>query len=56
MKLCLCEPNVYPGVGHLLTRNATSQLGDFDPDPDFRADGIARMDRLLREQAYLPAK
>jgi acetyl esterase/lipase len=37
-----CELVVYPGVGHLLTRNLTNQESDFDPDPSARADGIAR--------------
>lgn len=52
----ICELNVYPGVGHLLTRNVANQLSDFDPDPRFRADGIAQMDRFLRKQGYLSAK
>lgn len=37
-----CELVVYPGVGHLLTRNLAHQESDFDPDPAMRADGIAR--------------
>lgn len=52
----ICELNVYPGVGHLLTRNVANQLSDFDPDPKFRADGIARLERFLREQGYLSVK
>jgi acetyl esterase/lipase len=37
-----CELAVYPGVGHLLTRNLANQESDFDPDPSARADGITR--------------
>lgn len=37
-----CELHVYPGVGHLLTRNLANQESDFDPDPVAVADGIAR--------------
>jgi acetyl esterase/lipase len=28
-----CQLVVYPGVGHLLTRNLANQESDFDPDP-----------------------
>jgi len=49
----ICELNVYPGVGHLLTRNLAHQESDFDPDPAFRADGKAQQERFLRERGYL---
>ena len=49
----VCELNVYPGVGHLLTRNLANQLSDFDPHPEFRADGKARHERFLRERGYI---
>ncbi len=52
----ICELHIYPGVGHLLTRKLANQLTDFDPDPKFRADGIAQLDCFLREQGYLSAK
>lgn len=52
----VCELHVYPGVGHLLTRNVANQLSDFDPDPEHQADGFARFERFLRERGYLPAK
>jgi acetyl esterase len=52
----ICELHIYPGVGHLLTRKLADQLTDFDPDPKFRADGIAQFDRFLRERGYLSAK
>jgi acetyl esterase len=37
-----CDVTVYPGVGHLLTRNLANQESDFDPDPAARDDGNAR--------------
>ncbi|MCJ7524030.1 MAG: hypothetical protein MUP71_02265 [Candidatus Aminicenantes bacterium] len=52
----ICELHVYPGVGHLLTRNLANQEDNFDPDPKFKADGIAQLERFLREQGYLPEK
>lgn len=52
----ICELHIYPGVGHLLTRKLADQLTDFDPDPKFRADGIAQLDRFLRERGYLSVK
>ena len=42
-----CELHVYPGVGHLLTRNLTNQESNFDPDPVARAEGIAQLHRFL---------
>jgi acetyl esterase len=44
-----CELNVYPAVGHLLTRNLQNQEDDYDPDPDARADGMSKLERFLRE-------
>lgn len=52
----VCELYVYPGVGHLLTRNLANQEDNFDPDPKFKADGIARLERFLRERGYLSEK
>lgn len=49
----LCELNVYPGVGHLLTRNLANQESDFDPDPSARADGIAQHLRFLRKLGFI---
>lgn len=51
-----CELNVYEGVGHLLTRNLEYQEGDFDPDPQAVAEGIARHLRFLRELGYIAAE
>jgi len=52
----ICELNIYPGVGHLLTRNLANQEDNFDPDPKFRADGIAQHERFLRERGFVPEK
>ena len=49
----VCELHVYPGVGHLLTRNLANQEDNFDPDPKFKADGIAQLERFLRERGFL---
>ncbi len=43
----ICELNVYPGVGHLLTRNLSNQEDDYDPDPEKRADGIEKQRQFL---------
>lgn len=48
-----CDMHVYPGVGHLLTRNLRNQESDFDPDPIARADGIARHHRFLRSLGFV---
>lgn len=49
----ICEVHVYPGVGHLLTRNLANQESDFDPDPEARADGIAQHHRFLRTLGFV---
>lgn len=43
-----CELNVYPDLGHLLTRNLKHQEDDFDPDPQARDDGIRRHQAFVR--------
>jgi acetyl esterase/lipase len=43
-----CELVVYPGLGHLLTRNLANQESDFDPDPEARADGNAKQLAFLK--------
>jgi len=48
-----CELNIYPGVGHLLTRNLANQESDFDPDPEMVADGIERHLQFLRELGFI---
>lgn len=47
-----CELNVYPGVGHLLTRNLANQESDFDPDPNAQADGRAKHLQFLRANGF----
>lgn len=49
----ICELSVYPGVGHLLTRNLADQESNFDPHPEFREDGKARQERFLRERGFI---
>lgn len=51
----VCKLNVYQGVGHLLTRNLENQEGDFDPDPEAVADGVAQHLRFLRELDFIAA-
>lgn len=48
-----CDLHVYPGVGHLLTRNLGNQESDFDPDPVAREDGIAQQLRFLRSLGFV---
>lgn len=48
-----CELHVYEGLGHLLTRNLANQESDYDPNPEARADGIARHVRFLREMGFV---
>jgi acetyl esterase len=52
----VCELHIYPGVGHLLTRNLKDQEDNYDPDPAFKADGIARLIDFLRARGYLSEK
>jgi acetyl esterase/lipase len=44
-----CDLHVYPGLGHLLTRNLAHQEDDYDPDPEARAAGIAAHESFLCE-------
>lgn len=48
-----CEINLYPNVGHLLTRNLANQEDNFDPDPDARAQGIESQKRFLKRLGYI---
>ena len=43
-----CELVVYPGVGHLLTRNLANQESDFDPDPVARDEGDTKQLAFLK--------
>jgi acetyl esterase len=47
-----CELHVYPGVGHLLTRNLAVQYRDFDSDPAKMADARRREDAFVRSLRY----
>jgi acetyl esterase/lipase len=49
----ICDLQVYPGVGHLLTRNLANQESDFDLDPEARANGIAQQHRFLRRLGFV---
>ncbi|ATQ44862.1 hypothetical protein CSW64_03555 [Caulobacter mirabilis] len=52
----VCELNVYPGLGHLLTRNLANQESDFDVDPDADKDGDAKINAFLKAQGYIAAQ
>ena len=47
-----CTLQVYPKVGHLLTRNLKFQYDDFDPDPALRADAHSREVAFLVSLGY----
>lgn len=49
----VCETHVYPGVGHLLTRNVADQMAEPDPDPKLVEDGIAKFHDFLRARGYI---
>jgi acetyl esterase len=48
-----CELHVYPGVGHLLTRNIKVQYKDFDSDPTDAADAHQKEDDFLYALGYM---
>lgn len=48
-----CVLQVYPGVGHLLTRNLKVQYKDFDHDPVAAADAHRREDEFLATLGYV---
>jgi acetyl esterase len=48
-----CQLQVYPGVGHLLTRNLKVQYRDFDTDPALGADAHRREDAFLVSLGYI---
>lgn len=50
-----CELNVYPGLGHLLTRNLEVQERDFDPDPEAVAAGAEAHLAFLRALGFAPS-
>ncbi|QSX41381.1 alpha/beta hydrolase [Shewanella cyperi] len=48
-----CEVNLYPGVGHLLTRNLAIQESDFDPDPVLVAAGNQALMEFLARNDFV---
>lgn len=51
-----CDLHVYPGLGHLLTRDLANQESGYDPDPAARTDGIAQQRRFLERQGFIAAE
>lgn len=49
----VCDIAMYPGVGHLLTRNLANQEDDFDPDPKASADAIVRQRDFLAARGLI---
>ena len=47
-----CSLYVYPGVGHMLTRNLKVQYADFDFDPAYVSDAHKQVDVFLRAHGY----
>jgi acetyl esterase len=55
----VCELNVYPGVGHILTRNLDPQAQEqdpFDPDPAAMTAAHAAGDAFLMRMGYAKAR
>ncbi|KAJ8135777.1 hypothetical protein OY671_011010 [Metschnikowia pulcherrima] len=48
-----CKLQVYPGLGHLLTRNLKIQYKDFDIDPKAAVDASQREEDFLTEFGYI---
>jgi acetyl esterase/lipase len=48
-----CELHVYPGVGHLLTRNLAVQYKDFDSDPADATDAHRLEDAFMASLGYV---
>ena len=48
----VCELSIYPGVGHLLTRNLKNQESDFDPDPKLVKDGEDKLIHFLVKTGF----
>jgi acetyl esterase len=47
-----CDLEIYPGVGHLLTRNVKVQYKDFDSDPADVKDAHQKEDAFLESLHY----
>lgn len=48
-----CQAIVYPGVGHLLTRNLLDQRSTLDPDPELELAAYGEQKKFLRDLGYL---
>ncbi len=48
----VCELHVYPGLGHLLTRNLADQETSFDVDPQADRDGDRQVLAFLKARGY----
>ncbi|MDQ8029692.1 MAG: alpha/beta hydrolase [Brevundimonas sp.] len=51
----VCDLHLYPGLGHLLTRNLANQESDFDIDPVADRDGDAKLNAFLAAHGYTAA-
>jgi acetyl esterase len=51
-----CDLYIYPGVGHLLTRNIKIQYKDFDSDPEDQKDAHQKEDDFLSALGYMKGK
>lgn len=49
-----CDLHVYPGVGHLLTRDLKDQERNSGSDPKLREDALAKQEQFLREMWLQP--
>jgi acetyl esterase len=47
-----CDLQIYPGLGHLLTRNLADQRNSADPDPQAAADALDREIRFLSRLGF----
>lgn len=52
----ICELNIYPGVGHLLTRNLENQESNFDPDPEFVENANDKLMKFLEKRGFTNAQ
>ena len=48
-----CELNVFPNLGHLLTRNLKNQESDYDPDPEARKAGSLKQIEFLQDLGFI---
>lgn len=49
----VCEIDLYPAVGHLLTRNLTDQEDNFDPDPEAVRTSRERLFAFLARRGWI---